>query len=53
MGILPGVEMEVYQSGSSTGNVRVNVRQSSLVLGESLAKSIYCHAVDDNDVHSR
>jgi len=52
MGILPGVEMEVCQSGNGAGNVCVRVRQSSLILSENLAKLIYCRAIIDNDDHS-
>jgi ferrous iron transport protein A len=47
MGILPGAEMEVCQSGGGTGSVCVRVRQSSVVLGEKLARSIYCRMIDD------
>jgi len=43
--------MEVCQPGDGTGNVCVRVRQSSLVLGESLAGTIFCRAVDENDLH--
>jgi len=52
MGILPDTEMEVCQSGNGAGNVCVRIRQSSLVLSEDLAKSIYCRAITDNDDHS-
>ena len=49
MGILPGTEMEVRQSGDGAGGICVRVRQSSLVLGESLARSVYCSVIDDGD----
>ena len=51
LGILPGVEMEVCWPGDGTGNVCVRVRQSSLVLDESLARSIFCRAIDENALH--
>jgi ferrous iron transport protein A len=51
LGILPGTEMELCQPGDGAGNVCVRVRQSSLVLGESLAKSIFCRVIDENDLH--
>jgi ferrous iron transport protein A len=46
MGILPGTEMELRDRPCGDGgNVCVNVRQCSLVLGESLARAIVCSPV--------
>jgi Fe2+ transport system protein FeoA len=45
MGILPGTEMELRARPCKDGNVCVNVRQCSLVLGESLARAIVCSPV--------
>jgi ferrous iron transport protein A len=42
MGILPGTEIELRARSCGDGNVCVNVRQCSLVLGESLARAIVC-----------
>ena len=42
MGILPGTELEVRRAGHGKGCVCVRVRQSSLVLGESLAEAVCC-----------
>lgn len=42
MGILPGTEVELCRQGCGKGSVCLRVRQSSLVLGESMARSIFC-----------
>ena len=42
MGILPGTKLEVSRSARGQGCVCVRVRQSSLVLGESMAEAVCC-----------
>ena len=39
LGILPGVELEIPEAAHG-GNVRVRVRQGTLVLGESMASAV-------------
>lgn len=46
LGILPGTEMEVCGRACAKGAVCVRVRQSSLVLGEGMARSISCCETD-------
>lgn len=57
MGILPGTEMEVCRPSDGSSCLCVRVRQSSLVLDETMAGSIMCRPADDNDcrhsVHHR
>lgn len=47
MGILPGTEVELCRQGCGKGSVCLRVRQSSLVLGESMAKSIFCSTAEE------
>ena len=51
MGILPGTEMELRGQGCNKGCVCVRVRGCTLVLGESMAKCIFCRAADENEAH--
>lgn len=53
MGILPGTEMELCRGGCGRGNVCVRVRQCSLVLGEAMARAIYCRPADGREHHRR
>ena len=53
MGILPGTEMELCRGGCGNGNVCVRVRQCSLVLGEGMARAIFCRPADGRDHHRR
>jgi len=53
MGILPGTEMELCRGGCGGGSVCVRVRQCSLVLGEGMAKAIFCRPADENEHHHR
>lgn len=53
LGILPGTEIEVCRHGKGAGAVCVRVRQSSLVLGENLARSIYCRAIGAQEGHAQ
>ena len=48
MGILPGTELEVCGPACGKGCVCVRVRQSSLVLGQSMAEAVCC--ADDEAV---
>ena len=52
MGIFPGTDMKICHSCERHGSVCVRVRQCSLVLGESLARSIFCRAIGENEVHN-
>ena len=45
LGILPGTEIEVCQAHPGKGSIRVRVRESSLVLGQSMAESVECECV--------
>ena len=53
MGILPSTEMELCRGGCGKGNVCVRVRQCSLVLGEGMAKAIFCRPADGREHHRR
>lgn len=53
MGILPGTEVEVSRQACGKGSVCIRVRQCSLVLGEGMAKCIFCRTLDGEDVHRR
>lgn len=46
MGIFPGTEMELCRGGHSAGSVCVRVKHCLLVLGEGLARAIYCRPAD-------
>lgn len=52
MGILPGTEMELCCCHEGGGSVCVRVRQSMLVLGESLANAIFCREIFENEAQN-
>ena len=49
MGILPGTEMELCRGGCGNGAVCVRVRQCSLVLGEGMARAIFCRPAEGHE----
>lgn len=53
MGILPGTEMELCRGGCGSGTVCVRVRHCSLVLGEGMARAIFCRPADGGHEHHR
>lgn len=47
MGILPGTEVELCRQAYGTGSVCLRVRQTSLVLCETMAKCIFCKEANE------